>query len=135
MNSPLAKKTPLKRSDWTMRSRKNKRPAMDPGLRNLVFLRAGGRCDCCGAPLDPDTWDAHHRKLRKQGGEDSLENLVALRHDHHMLVHAHRADAGARGLIVPPWEDPALVPVRRGNGRLYLPAGRRWQLVTETVQE
>lgn len=109
-----------------------KRPPMDPGLRQLVFIRAGGRCDCCGTPLDPIAWDAHHRQLRKRGGEDSLENLVALVHGHHMIVHQHPAEATERGLMVASWDDPAAVPVRRGDGHLYLPAGRRWQRVEET---
>lgn len=135
----MKRTAPLKRgSDGLTRSRpfktkRRKRPAMDPELRRLVFLRAGGRCDACGRPLPADGWEAHHRQLRSRAGADTLENLVALCRDCHVpYVHAHPAEATERGLMVSTYEDPANVPVRRGDGRLYMPDGRHWRRINDT---
>ena len=55
-------------------------------LRNELYNRAGGRCECemkvcdhngrrCGRGLSPGYWDAHHRTA---GGPDILSNLTAM---------------------------------------------------------
>lgn len=122
-SAPLRRKTPLTRNR-TKRIRPLRRKTMEPGLRRLVYLRANGRCDCCGAPLHPDAWDAHHRQLRARGGKDTLANLIALRHDHHMWAHEHPAEAKERGLMVSAYANPEDVPV--------LLHGTRWSLARDT---
>lgn len=61
-----------------------KRP--DPNwrkIREALWKRSEGRCEVSGRPLDPDTFDSHHRRLKGMGGTyrpltDSLCNLLAL---------------------------------------------------------
>lgn len=52
-------------------------------LRELLWARSGGYCEISGRPLDQETFDAHHRRLKGMGGTyrpltDSLCNLLAL---------------------------------------------------------
>lgn len=136
-SAPLVRRTPLERGTTplarsrTPRPRRLKRAPMDVGLRHQVYVRAGGRCDCCGTPLPGDAWDAHHRVTRSRGGKDSLENLLALAHHCHMRWHQRdMAEARQRGLMVNTNADPAAVPVRRGE-RWYLPTGRTWTLTLD----
>lgn len=118
--TPLTRKTPLRRSAPGRASRPRKQP-FPTKLRDAIYERAGGLCDCCGQWMDPDAFDAHHRQLRSRGGKDTIGNLVALRHECHMLAHQHPMRATERGLMVPSWVNPATVPVRRYDGHLYLP--------------
>ena len=106
---------------------------MPTDLREAVRARARGRCDCCGAAL-PEVWDAHHRQLRSRGGQDTLENLVALIHEHHMYFHAHPDEATRKGLMVHSWEDPGKVPVLRHGDNWQLP-GKNWTTVKEYARE
>ena len=121
-HTPLKRKTPLRRSAPGRASRPRKQ-SLPKKLRTAVYERAGGLCDCCGEWMDPETFDVHHRQLRSRGGKHTIENLVALKHEHHMWVHQHPAEATERGLMVSAYADPATIPVRRFDGNLYLP---RW---------
>lgn len=52
-------------------------------LREDLWNRSGGYCEISGRPLDQETFDAHHRRLKGMGGTyrpltDSLVNLLAL---------------------------------------------------------
>lgn len=52
-------------------------------LRAALWQRAQGRCEVTGLPLDPETFDAHHRRNKGIGGtsrpdRDALSNLLAL---------------------------------------------------------
>lgn len=62
-----------------------------------------------------DTWrkcgqsfrtEAHHRRIRSQGGEDSEENLILLCPEHHTWCHMNPAEAAELGLIVRDGDDP-----------------------------
>jgi 5-methylcytosine-specific restriction endonuclease McrA len=90
------RRTPFKRKPL-------RREPMDPDLRDAVLRRDGHSCqlrhlvehDCRGEP------HVHHIRLRSQGGEDSMDNLVTLCPDAHDWVHNRdRARAEALGLIV-----------------------------------
>lgn len=83
---------------------------IDPELRALIRERAGGGCECCGDRLSP-IFQAHHRKLRSRGGQDSAANLVALCGLCHKRVHSHVTWATEHGFMVASSDDPALVPV------------------------
>lgn len=127
--TPLTRKTPLQRGGARTAVRKKKAERLSKSTRQQVFARAGGRCDCCGAALDPEAWDCHHRQLRSRGGRHTLENLVALTHACHMRWHESPNAAAARGLMVSRWDDPATEPVVRGDGAAYLPVAGRWERV------
>jgi hypothetical protein len=82
---------------------------MDKLIYDAVFERDQGRCQfpiedgrCiawrkCGASFRVE---AHHRHIRGQGGEDTVENLILLCQEHHMWCHAHAREAAELGLIV-----------------------------------
>ena|ERR1035437_9422216 len=67
----------------------------------------------CQYPIEMDargdTWrkcgvsnhtEAHHRRIRGQGGDDTMENLILLCKEHHDHCHANPAEASEMGLIV-----------------------------------
>jgi hypothetical protein len=75
--------------------------------RQALYKRCKGNCERCGGVL-PENWAAHHRKLRSQGGKDSLDNVVALHHECHNLatdsVHLNPKNAYNFGFMVHSWE-------------------------------
>lgn len=102
--------------------------------REALSDRQGGYCWWCGGPLGLG-FAVHHRKLRSQGGNDEVTNLVALHHPCHNLgshaVHLNVARAVERGFIVPSWGDPATTPLTLpGGGSVTLTEG-----VTLTIGE
>ena len=82
---------------------------MKADLRAAVFARDTNCAVCTQQTSEQDA--AHHRKLRSQGGEDSLENLVGLHHSCHQYVHANPAWSYDMGLMVHQWDDPAEVAI------------------------
>ena len=83
---------------------------IDPKLRALVRDRAGGLCECCGDRLS-NIFQAHHRKLRSRGGQDSAANLAALCGLCHRRIHNRVAWSTEQGFIVSATDDPATVPM------------------------
>lgn len=74
----------------------------------------------CQFPIETDargdTWkkcgesfrtEAHHRRIRSQGGDDSDENLILLCQQHHTWVHAHPTEARDMGLLLSYGDDPS----------------------------
>jgi hypothetical protein len=94
--------------------------------RRIVFERSEGRCEKCGQTL-ATVWECHHRRLRSQGGDDSVCNLLALHSDCHNAgspgsVHSRPGLSYGAGYLVRRFLDPRDVPV--------LLHGRRWVLLT-----
>jgi len=46
-------------------------------LRNHLWLRADGRCEICGAELDPDNWHADHTIPWKRQQVTNVHNMQA----------------------------------------------------------
>jgi hypothetical protein len=94
--------------------------------REALLNRCKGYCEFCGGAL-PDSWAAHHRKLRSQGGKDDLDNVVALHHECHNLgtnsVHLNPKKSYENGFMVHSWETPENTP-------LHL-AHEMWVLLTQ----
>lgn len=88
---------------------------MDSRLRKALYERSQGYCDVCGLPLLAGDMAAHHRRMRSQGGEDRIHNLLALHHRCHNLattsVHLNVKDARKYGWIVPSGLSPEATPV------------------------
>lgn len=90
-------------------------------LRMLVFARAGWRCERCGIADGPrNGLQAHHRKLRSQGGNDEACNLAALCAECHAWCHRYPVKAQPGGWIVPSWADPSRRPLFMHDGRVAL---------------
>lgn len=75
----------------------------------------------CGRYL-PDGAHLHHRKLRSQLGEGTVENAATLCAGCHAWVHANVEAAKVSGFIVPSWADPEVTPILtwRGPGLLSI---------------
>jgi len=82
--------------------------------RKALYKRCKGMCEYCGGDL-PESWAAHHRKLRSQGGTNNIENAVALHHECHNLgtnsVHLNPKKSYANGFMVHSWEEPHTTPL------------------------
>jgi hypothetical protein len=83
--------------------------------RKALYERCKGYCEKCGGAL-PEGWAAHHRKLRSQGGKDTLDNVVALHHECHNLgtksVHLNPKQSYEDGFMVHSWDKPLETPVK-----------------------
>lgn len=95
--------------------------------RAVAVDRAGARCERCAAALWNAWASAHHRRPRGMGGRrghDTAADLLVLCGSGttgcHGWVEANRAEAREDGLLVPPWGDTTLVPVRLHVGLVLL---------------
>lgn len=70
-------------------------------IKNMVKARDRMRCRWCNRP--GGALDAHHIRRRSQGGKDEAANLVSVHRICHEYIHAHPAEAKARGFL----DDPA----------------------------
>jgi hypothetical protein len=50
----------------------------------------------------------HHRLLRSQGGQNTVENLLHVSHETHRLIHDQPSWAYRHGLLLRSWQDPAV---------------------------
>lgn len=71
--------------------------------------RCGGRCEglaprCWGPPEHP-----HHRRVKAQGVDHRLLNLLALCEGCHTYIHAHVDWSNRHGLILAAGDDPELI--------------------------
>jgi 5-methylcytosine-specific restriction endonuclease McrA len=97
--TPLHRRTPLRsRSPWLRPRPKGTIPLQ---TRLALQQRAHHRCERCKVPDRVRACQAHHRRLRSQGGPDTLENLSYLCWRCHGHVHDNRAESVAAGWIIP----------------------------------
>lgn len=128
---PLARKTPMKRGDSQLTTKKRmkrkratpRRQTRDetiadpdaennwsPETRREVRLRSGGMCELkCNRIAS----EMHHRKLRSHG-DHRPENCLHLDTRCHEWIHAHPMESHERGWLVRSTLDPALVKVELG---------------------
>lgn len=93
---PLRRRTPL-RARSRLRERRGPR-LIALQTREALVRRARGRCERCDRMAPP--LDAHHRRMRSQGGSDALENLSLLCRRCHNHVHDNRGESVADGWII-----------------------------------
>lgn len=84
--------------------------AITPALE----LRSHGKCELDLPGCKRKATVRHHRKLRSQGGPNTLANLLHLCAPCHDHLHAHPRIAYTRGWLVPMGSDPDGWPVRHG---------------------
>ena len=83
-------------------------------IRELLYERTRGYCDCCGLPMTLDDMAAHHRRLRKHGGLWKASNLLGCHHSCHTgsggSVHLNVAMALQLHWLVHSWQKPEQTP-------------------------
>jgi 5-methylcytosine-specific restriction endonuclease McrA len=91
--------------------RPSKRP-IPKEVADAVIARAAGACEACRFTLG-EIGHMHHRKLRSQGGQHTLENLLLVHTQCHDAIHSSKFSSIAYdlGLLVRAWLDPADIPV------------------------
>lgn len=116
--TPLQRKAPMKRTPiQSTNSRKpppRKKNRIPPDIRRLVMQRAGHQCEVMTDPLcttRAEEW--HHRKLRSQGGEHTVENGLGICPACHRHIHLNPGQSYQEGWLVKSTHDPAAVPVTR----------------------
>lgn len=120
--APLSRRTPMRSKRTAPKVRRLPAPgrAFWETQRARLATRSGGRCERCGCDLNAVGMEAHHRKLRSQGGGHEITNLVALCPACHRRCHDKRLRAINRGLIVPSFGNPEARPVVLHDGRTVL---------------
>ena len=80
---------------------------------NRISLIAGqnGKCFVTGEPLDIYNMVCHHKKPKSLGGSDEYKNLVWLRTEVHMLIHATQPDTIEKYLAILKLDNKALKKV------------------------
>ncbi|MFB6392578.1 HNH endonuclease [Polymorphospora lycopeni] len=121
------------RESKPVKSRRPKVTGPDKATVAAVIARDGG-CVRCGRPVSGQRgvdYSIHHRRLRSQGGDNSLTNLIVLCGDgvrgDHGWAHHNRTAALDLGLIVSGMADPAEAPVsHRQLGSVFLLVDGLW---------
>ena len=104
----IPRRTPLKRT--AMKPGKPSKEPMPPLVALAVITRANGACEACRFTA-AGKMDLHHRKLRSQGGQHTVENLLYVHDGCHSEIHDRVELAYKLGLLVRSYLDPADVPV------------------------
>lgn len=117
--APLEPRSPLRSTRVPSKPRRVKNPGRDfwATQRETIAARAGYACEHCGANLNVTGLEAHHRKLRSQGGRHGVDNLAALCPESHRWVHANPSAAVLLGFICPRESNPAMRAVVLHDGR------------------
>ena len=107
---------------------------MPEHVAEAVIERSGGRCEAQNFPYcTGQAEQLHHRQLRSQGGEHTVENIIAVCAADHSRFHREVAEAQSQGWIVRSTHDPAEVPMKyRGmTSLLDAEGGVTWQKEAE----
>lgn len=105
------------------KKRKNRVPAE---VADIVRSRASYMCELMirDAGCNGKAQHLHHRKMRSQGGEHTVENLVSACTNCHHYVHMKPAISYSHGWLVRSTRDPDHEPfLRRGGAVLLLEDG------------
>jgi len=124
--TPLARKTPMKRGKPPIRNRTTKsRPKRSPNefpdeSKKAMRARSGGRCEVRSKVCTGRGEQFHHRQSRRFKDQRPVNGLHSCNKCHD---HIHAKDGSGRisksklmGWIVSQWQDPADVPIIRGDG-------------------
>ncbi len=77
---------------------------LDKAVAEAVIARAGGYCDRCGEVLTG--YHLHHRKMKSQGGPDTVTNLMVVSPACHAWIHANPRESYTRGWLIKGWAEP-----------------------------
>jgi group II intron reverse transcriptase/maturase len=73
---------------WLMNNRVHDKSIEYYDNRMSIYSAQRGKCAVTGDELLPYDIHCHHKKPRKNGGTDSYENLILVKEDVHILIHA-----------------------------------------------
>lgn len=121
----LPRRTPMPRGNGLRRTSGKPKPRRPTGptttTREIVWARAGGRCEVCGSPIAGVLgFSLHHRHPRRMGGSrrpelNSPANLILLCGSGttgcHGRIEANRERAYEDGLLLHDGATPTEVPV------------------------
>ena len=113
-------------------SRKKKKNRVPPEVAETVIERARGMCEI----MSRDTGctgraeHLHHRQLRSQGGEHTVENLIHICSTCHYWLHAHPAIAYTNGWMVKSTKNPREIPFKRRGGFIVLTEDGEFETAT-----
>lgn len=111
--SPLARVSAKRAATVSVLRPRNKGLKPIPAaVRRAVRERDQFRCVAGGCWIGEVGGHVHHRKLRSQGGDNSLANLILLCEEHHRAVHLAVELAYELGYLVRGWDDPATVGIQ-----------------------
>lgn len=118
------------------------RHPLDPALKSAVLNRDGFRCKCCGfgGPAALGVLAVHHKLPVHVGGLDTMENLVTLCLNHHILLHVAERNGGKLQmtredfLSYSPEEQEALKKTLK-LAKIAVEANKRRGLSKEQVEE
>lgn len=88
-------------------------------VRPVVEARSQGWCEVRLPGCTGESAHVHHRKLRKHGGGNEPEALLAACLTCHEMLHRHPGASYEAGFLVRSTDDPAAVPVIPGGAPLY----------------
>ena len=80
---------------------------------NRISLMAGqnGKCGITGEPLVIGNMECHHKKPKESGGSDEYNNLMWVKTEVHILIHATNPDTIAKYLTILQLDEKALKKV------------------------
>ncbi len=101
-------------------------------VAEAVRNRADGHCEIMHyqSGCNGQAEHLHHRKLRSQGEEHTVENLVHICSNCHMWLHMHPKPAYEHGWLVKGMKNPAYIPFERRGVLVLLEHGGGWHEVT-----
>lgn len=97
-------------------------------VRLLIFARAGGMCERCGAKDHPHGWSIHHRRPRMMGGSRNPNlhlpaNLILLCGSGitgcHGWTESNRDQARIHGYLLYEIDDPERIPFVDSKGYFW----------------
>lgn len=95
----IRRRTPLKRTP--LRSRAARNPGFSRQTKNDALRRCHGRCEAEASPQCRGVVEHfHHRRLRSQGGPNTLDNCLACCSACHAFIHRFPRTAAEHGWIL-----------------------------------
>lgn len=113
------KRTPMKRGKPMARKRMKRKPppqGFPEETRMAVMRRSGGRCEVKSKVCTGRAQHFHHRKLRRFKDHSTI-NCAHVCSGCHTEIHARPQVAYLMGWLLHEWDDPAVIPLRRGEGK------------------
>lgn len=115
-------------------ARKKNKNRVPKDVAEAVIERSGGRCESMNFPYCTGRAEQlHHRQLRSQGGEHTVENIIAVCAADHSRFHREVREAQSQGWIVRSTQEPGEVPMKyRGRPAVLTEdGGVQHQLIEE----